>query len=81
MEDRGGGIPKEEHARIFDLFYRYGSELRRETQGAGIGLAIVKHVVEAHGGRVLVESAPGCGSRFAVELPLMPPEARPEHRS
>jgi len=70
VEDHGEGIPKEEQARIFDLFYRHGSELRRETQGAGIGLSIVKHVAEAHGGRVIVESAPGEGSRFALELPV-----------
>jgi signal transduction histidine kinase len=73
VEDRGPGIPKEEQARIFDLFYRRGSELRRETQGVGIGLAIVKHVAEAHGGRVLLRSAPGEGSRFALELPLERP--------
>ena len=70
VEDQGEGIPKEEQARIFDLFYRHGSELRRETQGAGIGLSVVKHVAEAHGGRVIVRSAPGEGSRFALELPL-----------
>jgi signal transduction histidine kinase len=70
VEDHGEGIPKEEQARIFDLFYRHGSELRRETQGAGIGLSIVKHVAEAHGGRVIVESALGEGSRFALELPV-----------
>lgn len=70
VEDHGEGIPREEQARIFDLFYRHGSELRRETQGAGIGLSIVKHVAEAHGGRVIVESAPGEGSRFALELPV-----------
>jgi signal transduction histidine kinase len=70
VEDHGEGIAKEEQARIFDLFYRHGSELRRETQGAGIGLSIVKHVAEAHGGRAIVESAPGEGSRFALELPV-----------
>jgi signal transduction histidine kinase len=43
--------------------------LRRETQGIGIGLTIVKHIVEAHGGRVTVRSAPGQGSRFTMELP------------
>jgi len=67
--DLGPGIPPDEHGKIFDLFYRYGSELRRETEGAGIGLSIVKHVAEAHGGRVLVESAVGQGSRFGLELP------------
>jgi signal transduction histidine kinase len=70
VEDQGEGIPHEEHAKIFERFYRLGSELRRETQGVGIGLSIVKHVVEAHGGRVLVDSAVGKGSRFTIELPL-----------
>src|SRR6185503_9349916 len=68
--DRGPGIPESEHEKIFQRFYRRGSELRRETPGVGIGLSIVKHIVEAHGGRVIVESAPGKGSRFTMELPL-----------
>jgi signal transduction histidine kinase len=76
VEDHGEGIPPEAHARIFDLFYRHGSELRRETKGVGIGLSIVKHVAEAHGGRVIVESAVGQGSRFGLELPLEVPQAR-----
>ncbi len=70
VEDRGEGIPATEHARIFERFYRVGSELRRRTQGVGIGLSIVKHIVEAHGGRVRVRSAPGEGSRFTIELPI-----------
>jgi signal transduction histidine kinase len=70
VEDRGEGIPEEEQSRIFERFYRIGSELRRETQGVGIGLSIVKHVVEAHGGRVLVDSAVGKGSRFTLEIPF-----------
>ena len=61
VEDGGSGIPLEEHEKIFERFYRRGSELRRETQGIGIGLTIVKHIVEAHGGRVTVRSAPGHG--------------------
>jgi signal transduction histidine kinase len=69
VEDNGPGIPAEEHGKIFERFYRRGSELRRETQGIGIGLAIVQHIVEAHGGRVAVRSAPGQGSRFTMELP------------
>jgi len=67
--DQGPGIPANEHERIFELFYRRCSELRRETEGVGIGLSIVKHVAEAHRGRVLVESAAGQGSRFGLELP------------
>ena len=70
VTDHGPGIPPAEHEKIFERFYRLGSELRRETPGVGIGLSIVKHVVEAHGGRVRVTSAVGEGSRFAMELPL-----------
>lgn len=71
VTDHGPGIPASEHEKIFERFYRLGSELRRETQGVGIGLSIVKHVVEAHGGRVRVESKVGQGSRFTIELALV----------
>jgi signal transduction histidine kinase len=70
VSDRGAGIPSGEHAKIFERFYRRGSELRRETQGVGIGLSIVKHIVEAHGGTISVQSEPGKGSRFTIELPV-----------
>jgi signal transduction histidine kinase len=70
VEDHGPGIPPSEQEKIFERFYRLGSELRRETQGVGIGLSIVKHVIEAHGGRVTVRSVMGQGSRFTLELPL-----------
>jgi signal transduction histidine kinase len=76
VTDHGPGIPPEEHDRIFERFYRSGSELRRETQGVGIGLSIVKHIVEAHGGRVRVESEPGLGSRFIIDLPMGTAETR-----
>lgn len=70
VEDHGEGIPAGEHEKIFERFYRLGSELRRQTQGVGIGLSIVKHVVEAHRGRVEVRSEVGKGSRFTILLPL-----------
>lgn len=71
VEDHGPGIPPAEHEHIFERFYRRGSELRRETQGIGLGLAIVRYVTEAHGGRVIVRSAVGEGSRFTLELPVL----------
>jgi signal transduction histidine kinase len=70
VEDTGKGIPASEHEKIFERFYRLGSELRRETPGVGIGLSIVKHIVEAHGGNIHVRSAPGKGSRFSFTFPL-----------
>ena len=66
VTDPGIGIPASEHSRIFDRFYRLGNELRRETTGTGIGLAIVKHIVEGHGGVITVLSEPGRGSEFCM---------------
>jgi signal transduction histidine kinase len=77
VEDRGEGIPAAEHQKIFERFYRIGSELRRETTGVGIGLSIVQHIVEAHHGSIQVRSAPGEGSRFTIELPAGPGSALP----
>jgi len=71
VEDHGQGIPADEHEKIFERFYRRGSELRRQTQGVGIGLSIVKHIVEAHGGEVKVRSEVGKGSRFTIALPIL----------
>src|ERR1035437_2859809 len=81
VEDHGEGIPASAHEKIFERFYRPGSELRRQTQGVGIGLSIVKHIIEAHGGNVLVRSVPGQGSRFTIELPVSPTAAKPEARN
>lgn len=73
VADTGPGIPPEDHDRIFERFYRRGSELRRETRGVGLGLALVKHLAEAHGGRVRVRSQVGQGATFTLELPLAGP--------
>lgn len=77
VQDEGPGIPVEERERIFERFYRRGRELRRETQGVGIGLSIVKHVVEAHGGCVGAQDAEGLGSIFAIIIPTERLETKP----
>ena len=69
--DEGIGIPPEEQERIFDKFYRVGRSETQGRRGSGVGLALVRHVAEAHGGRVSVESRPGAGSRFTLWLPPM----------
>ena len=72
--DEGPGVPLAERERIFEWFYRTGSELHREKPGVGIGLALVQHTVADHGGRVWVEPNPaGQGSRFVMELPATGP--------
>lgn len=70
VADRGPGIPPEELGRIFDRFYRREPSRSRERGGAGLGLSIARQIVEAHGGRILVESVVGEGTRFVVEIPL-----------
>ena len=68
--DRGLGIAPEEQGRIFEKFYRVGRSDTQGRRGSGVGLALVRHVAEAHGGDVTVESAPGEGSRFSLRLLL-----------
>lgn len=69
VEDQGIGMAEEELPLIFERFYRTDLSRSRKTGGAGIGLAIVKAIVQAHQGTVTVTSKVGCGSRFAVTLP------------
>jgi signal transduction histidine kinase len=70
VADRGIGIDPRKLGMIFEKFYRCEDELTRRTTGTGIGLSIVKHIAEAHGGRIEVQSAPGQGSVFTLHLPL-----------
>jgi signal transduction histidine kinase len=70
VSDRGIGIPRDEQERIFERFHRVGGSLVHDVRGVGLGLAIVRHIVEAHQGRVEVESEPGRGSTFSLVLPL-----------
>lgn len=72
VSDTGEGIPDEELSRIFDRFYRSERSRSRDTGGVGLGLSIAKGIVEAHGGRVWVESALGKGSTFGFALPKTP---------
>ncbi len=69
VRDAGPGIATAEQKRIFDRFYRIGSEINRESRGVGIGLSLVRHTAEAHGGVIAVESTPGSGSTFTLEIP------------
>ena len=71
VSDRGIGIAAAEQARIFEPFYRTPDVIEAQIQGAGLGLSLVKRIVEAHGGRIDLASAPGQGSTFTVSLPAM----------
>ncbi len=71
ISDNGPGIPVPEHRRIFEKFYRTDEARRRQVPGTGLGLAMVKHIVEAHDGSVIVESLPGKGAKFTISLPAI----------
>jgi signal transduction histidine kinase len=70
VKDRGAGIPSHELGRIFDKFYQGRSATRFSGKGTGLGLTLVKHTVEAHGGRITVKSQVGNGSSFTIILPV-----------
>src|SRR5262245_27120655 len=69
VADTGPGIPEQEQGRIFDQFHQVDSSLTKAKGGTGLGLAIAKQIVEMHGGRIWVESTPGKGATFRMELP------------
>jgi signal transduction histidine kinase len=69
VDDDGAGIPAADRERVFDRFHRLDDSRSREAGGSGLGLAIARSLVEAHGGRIRAEAAPGGGARLAFELP------------
>ena len=73
VSDQGMGIPKEHMGKVFDRFHRVDNRDTRQVGGTGIGLYLVKHLVEAHGGKIWIESEVGKGSSFIFTLPLKPP--------
>ncbi len=75
VQDLGMGIKSEEIDKVFERFYRGGDPLTRAVKGSGLGLTLVRQIVEAHRGSVQVQSEPGRGSTFSIRLPLASKEA------
>ena len=69
VTDRGPGISRSDLPRIFEPFYRGHDAVNGHAQGSGLGLSLIKHIVEAHGGRVRVELPDAGGTMFSVHLP------------
>jgi signal transduction histidine kinase len=80
VADQGVGIPESEQQRIFEKFYRVNTGLLHDTKGSGLGLTLTKHIVEAHGGRIEVDSKPGSGSRFTILLRISAASSEPQAR-
>jgi len=68
--DHGIGIEWHDQSKIFEKFYRAGDPLVHNTKGSGLGLSLVRHISQAHGGDIAVESTPGKGSKFVLSLPI-----------
>ncbi len=77
VKDKGTGIPSREMDKIFDKFFQGKNATQQSIRGTGLGLALVKHTVEAHGGKVLAESRVGHGSTFSLVFPVRNKEGKP----
>ena len=80
VADEGIGIPEKDLLQIFDRFYRASNATRAAIRGTGLGLEIVKYIIESHGGRIWAESKPGKGSTFTFTLPLESTQVRTERK-
>ena len=80
VRDHGDGIDPEDVPRIFERFYRLDASRTRDTGGSGLGLSIVKAIVESHHGKISVQPTPGGGATFRVDLPIPPEEPRKEQQ-
>jgi signal transduction histidine kinase len=74
IKDEGAGIPEESLPHIFDRFYRVDKARSRSTGGSGLGLSIVRDLIQKHQGKITVESAVGFGSVFTLYFPIFPSE-------
>jgi signal transduction histidine kinase len=70
VHDDGPGVPLSDQPHIFERFYRVYKDRSRDAGGSGLGLSIVKHTIQAHGGTIELQSTPGAGATFIVHLPL-----------
>jgi len=71
VQDSGVGIAKDELKKVFDKFYRAPAVKGQDVRGSGLGLALAKNIIEAHGGIIEVESEVGKGSKFTIRIPLL----------
>jgi two-component system phosphate regulon sensor histidine kinase PhoR len=74
VEDKGIGISQEDQKKIYEKFFRVSTGLVHNTKGTGLGLTIVKHIMDAHSGEIKLKSSPGKGSTFRLEFKLNNPE-------
>ncbi len=79
VTDTGVGIPPEELSRIFERFYRGDKSRTKEGRGAGLGLAIAREIIQAHGGKIGAESVVGLGTKFTITLPQSDGGGSSEH--